>query len=128
VFSSDFYTWTRDASLTITAIVEQFNAGDASLEALIQSFVDSQAKLQTVDNPSGSLSDGSGLGEPKFNVDLSAFTDAWGRPQRDGPPLRASALIAYGNSLIDNGQVTLARSNIWPLVQNDLSYVGQYWN
>ncbi|KAL2862489.1 glycoside hydrolase family 15 protein, partial [Aspergillus lucknowensis] len=123
-----FYTWTRDAGLTMAAIIEQFNAGDASLEALIQSFVDSQASLQAVDNPSGGLSDGSGLGEPKFNVDMSAFTDAWGRPQRDGPALRASALMAYGNALIKDGKKDLAASNIWPLVQNDLSYVGQYWN
>ncbi|KAL2839805.1 putative glucoamylase precursor [Aspergillus pseudoustus] len=123
-----FYTWTRDAGLTLAAVIEQFNAGDTSLEPLIQSYVDSQAKLQTVDNPSGGLSDGSGLAEPKFNVDLSAFTDAWGRPQRDGPALRASALIAYGNALIKSKQESLALDNIWPLVQNDLAYVGQYWN
>jgi glucoamylase len=51
---------------SVTAILEQFSAGDASLKAPIQSFVDSQAKLQTVGNLSGSLSDGSGLGEPRF--------------------------------------------------------------
>lgn len=38
----------------------------------------SQAKLQGVSNPSGSLSDGSGLGEAKYNVDMSAFTGGWG--------------------------------------------------
>ncbi|PLB55671.1 putative glucoamylase precursor [Aspergillus steynii IBT 23096] len=114
--------------LTMLAVVEQFLGGDDSLESLIQDYVDSQAKQQTVSNPSGDLSDGTGLGEPKFHVDISAFTDSWGRPQRDGPPLRASALIAYGNSLIAKDQKSLAQDNIWPIVQNDLSYVGQYWN
>ncbi|KAL2818000.1 putative glucoamylase precursor [Aspergillus cavernicola] len=122
-----FYTWTRDAAMTIAALVEELRAGDATLETVIQSYVDAQAELQTVDNPSGGLSDGSGLGEPKYNVDMSAFTDAWGRPQRDGPALRASSLIAYGNYLINNDQEALAIANIWPIVQNDLAYVGQYW-
>ncbi|KAE8373317.1 Six-hairpin glycosidase-like protein [Aspergillus bertholletiae] len=123
-----FYTWTRDAGLTMAELIEEFIGGDGTLESTIQNFVDSQAKQQAVSNPSGSLSDGSGLGEPKFNVDISQFTDAWGRPQRDGPALRASALIAYGNSLIANDKQALVKSNIWPIVQNDLAYVGQYWN
>lgn len=37
-----------------------------------------QAELQGVSNPSGDLTDGSGLGEAKFNVDLTQFTGAWG--------------------------------------------------
>ncbi|KAE8153431.1 Six-hairpin glycosidase-like protein [Aspergillus avenaceus] len=123
-----FYTWTRDAGLTMKDVIEQFAEGDSSLESLIQDYVDSQAKQQAVSNPSGDLSDGSGLGEPKFYVDITQFTDSWGRPQRDGPPLRASALIAYGNILISNDKQSLAKDNIWPIVQNDLSYIGQYWN
>lgn len=125
---TDFYTWTRDSGLTMLGVIEEFLAGDSSLESLIQAYATSQAKQQTVSNPSGDLSDGSGLGEPKFYVDLTAYTDAWGRPQRDGPALRASALIAYGNSLINNDKQALAKSNIWPIVKNDLAYVGQYWN
>ncbi|EAW11255.1 glycoside hydrolase family 15 protein [Aspergillus clavatus NRRL 1] len=123
-----FYTWTRDSALTLLEVIEQFIAGDDSLEALIHSYIDAQAKLQTVSNPSGQLSDGSGLAEPKFNVDLSAFTGAWGRPQRDGPALRASALIAYGNALIAKGKDSVAKQHLWPIVANDLAYVGQYWN
>lgn len=124
----DFYTWTRDAGMTLAALIEELRAGNADLESTIQNYVDSQATLQSVDNPSGGLSDGSGLGEPKFNVDLSQFTDEWGRPQSDGPALRASALIAYGNHLAKNGSTSVVSSNIWPIVQNDLAYVGEYWN
>ncbi|KFY02052.1 hypothetical protein O988_02377 [Pseudogymnoascus sp. VKM F-3808] len=123
-----FYTWTRDSALTFTALIERFIAGDATLETTIQEYVSAQAQLQAVSNPSGDLSDGLGLAEPKFNVDLTAFTEAWGRPQRDGPALRASALITYGNYLISQDKKDLALSNIWPIVQNDLAYVAQYWN
>lgn len=50
-----------------------------------------------------------------------------GRPQRDGPALRAIALITYANWLIDNGYSSTASSILWPIIQNDLNYVAQYW-
>jgi glucoamylase len=122
-----WYTWTRDAALTYKALVERFIAGDSSLGPKLDEYVAAQAKLQQVSNPSGGPDSG-GLGEPKFNVDLTAFTGAWGRPQRDGPPLRATALTIYANWLIDNGQQAKALSNIWPVVAKDLAYVVRYWN
>ncbi|KAK7711543.1 glycoside hydrolase 15 protein [Botryosphaeria dothidea] len=123
-----FYTWTRDASLVFKALVDHFIAGDYSLQDEIEEFIISQAKLQGVSNPSGDLSSGTGLGEPKFNVDLTQFTGAWGRPQRDGPALRATSMIAYAHWLIDNGYSDTARDVVWPVIRNDLSYVTQYWN
>ncbi|KAF4623996.1 hypothetical protein G7Y89_g14180 [Cudoniella acicularis] len=79
------------------------------------------------DYPSGGLSSG-GLGEPKFNADTTAFTGSWGRPQRDGPALRATALITYSKWLINNGYTSTASSLVWPIIQNDLSYVTEFWN
>ena len=67
-------------------LVDTFIAGDTALQSHIQDYIGAQAVLQTVCNPSGCLSTG-GLGEPKFNVDETEFTGAWGRPQRDGPGL-----------------------------------------
>lgn len=95
----DYYTWTRDSALTMKVLIDQFKNGDTSLLTVIEEYISAQAYLQTVSNPSGSLSSG-GLGEPKFNVDESAYTGSWGRPQRDGPALRATALIAFGQWLI----------------------------
>lgn len=123
----DFYTWTRDSALTFKTLVDQFIAGDASLQTLIQQYISSIAYLQTVSNPSGGLCTG-GLGEPKFNVDMTAFTGAWGRPQRDGPALRVTAMTAYARYLLANGHKSQVANIIWPIVQNDLSYVTQYWN
>ncbi|KAM3431569.1 hypothetical protein NHJ13734_007260 [Beauveria thailandica] len=126
---SDWYTWTRDSALVFKCLVDRFtHSYDGSLQKLIEQYVAAQAKVQGVPNPSGSLSDGAGLAEPKFHVDLSAFTSPWGRPQRDGPALRAIAMIAYSNWLIDNGYADTAREIVWPVVRNDLSYVAQYWN
>lgn len=126
------------------------NSYNSTLQSEIENYVGAQAYLQGVSNPSGSLSDGTGLGEPKFNVDMTEFTGAWGkhspfswmrrrssqraslipqqgRPQRDGPALRAIALINYAKWLVNNGYTSTASSILWPIIRNDLSYVAEYW-
>ncbi|PGH08481.1 hypothetical protein AJ79_05970 [Helicocarpus griseus UAMH5409] len=122
-----FYTWTRDASLVFKGLVDAFIAGNTNLQSKIHEFISSQAHLQTVSSPSGGLSAG-GLGEPKFDVDMSSFDGNWGRPQRDGPALRATAMISYARWLVENGYTDTAKSIVWPVVQNDLSYVTQFWS
>lgn len=124
----DWYTWTRDAGLVFKAVAERFSVSfDEGLQGTLQDYVASQAFLQTVSNPSGSFSDGSGLAEPKFNTDMTQFTGAWGRPQRDGPALRAIAIMAYAKWLIANGYPETAAEVTWPVIRNDLAYVAQYW-
>lgn len=123
-----FYSWTRDAALTMKSLVDTFVNGDTSLEPLIQDYITASATIQTIENPSGTLSSGAGLGEPKFYVNETAFEGNWGRPQRDGPALRAIAMIAYAKSLIAANNTDAVVNVIWPIVQNDLNYVAQYWN
>jgi len=59
---------------------------------------------------------------------LSAFTNPWGRPQRDGPALRAIALMLYADWLIANSNISFVNSNIWPVVKLDLDYTMNTWN
>ena len=73
-------------------LIDTLIAGETSLESHIKDYIGAQAVLQGVSNPSGGFSDGAGLGEPKFNVDESAFTGAWGRPQRDGPGMPSQVM------------------------------------
>ncbi|KAI1007584.1 Glucoamylase [Podosphaera aphanis] len=124
-----FYTWTRDSALTFKSLVDIFiNKYDSSLQSQIEKYISAQAQLQPLFNPSGGLSDGAGLGEPKFNADGTPFTGNWGRPQRDGPALRAITLITYSKWLITQGYNSTVNDNLWPIIKNDLSYVAQYWN
>lgn len=59
-------------------IVEKVVSGeDDSLRGKVDQFFESQSRIQQVSNPSGSVSTG-GLGEPKFNINETAFTDSWG--------------------------------------------------
>ena len=122
------YTWVRDASLVFKTLIDQYTlAQDNSLGPLIDMFAQAEKNIQQVTNPSGTVTTG-GLGEPKFNIDESAFEGAWGRPQRDGPALRSTAIITYANWLIENGNTSYATNTLWPVIQLDLDYVANNWN
>ncbi|KAL2840171.1 Six-hairpin glycosidase-like protein [Aspergillus pseudoustus] len=123
-----FFTWTRDSSLVMKTLMEMLREGDTDLLPIIQAWISSQARIQGVENPSGGLADGRGLGEPKYMADETPFLGSWGRPQRDGPALRATAMIDFGWWLLSQGYYDVARDLVWPVVHNDLSYVAQYWN
>ncbi|KAJ7673559.1 glucoamylase [Mycena rosella] len=122
------YTWVRDSSLVFKEIIDEFTSGaDTTLQGHIQDFVSAERNLQKVTNPSGTISTG-GLGEPKFNIDETAFTGDWGRPQRDGPALRATAMIAYANWLLKNTSASYVATDLWPTIKLDLDYVAANWN
>ncbi|KAL4802602.1 Six-hairpin glycosidase-like protein [Aspergillus unguis] len=123
-----FYTWTRDSSLVFTTLVELFRAGDSDLLPVIETWISSQARIQGVENPSGGLWNGQGFGEAKYFADETPFAAGWGRPQRDGPALRATAMIEFGWWLLSQGYHQIAVNLVWPVVRNDLSYVAEYWN
>ncbi|EGG08945.1 family 15 glycoside hydrolase [Melampsora larici-populina 98AG31] len=125
-FLISFFCWTRDAALTFQVLIENFIHGSTWLEPLIKSYVVSVGTIQRVDNPSGTLLS-EGLGEPKFHPNQTAFLEPWGRPQRDGPALRASGLIDFGFSIWST-QPAYVSNVLWPIIQNDLSYVANYWN
>ncbi|KAJ6508411.1 glycoside hydrolase family 15 protein [Mycena sanguinolenta] len=122
------FTWVRDSSLVFKVIIDQFTTGqDTTLLGQIQNFITAETNLQQVSNPSGTLSTG-GLGEPKFNVNGTAFTGAWGRPQRDGPALRSTSMITYANWLLKNTSTSNVLNTLWPAIKLDLDYVAANWN
>ncbi|KAJ7432802.1 glycoside hydrolase family 15 protein [Mycena galericulata] len=122
------YSWVRDASLVFKVIIDQFTTGeDTTLLGQIQNFITAETNIQQISNPSGTVSTG-GLGEPKFNINETAFTGAWGRPQRDGPALRSTALITYANWLLKNTSASNVLNTLWPVIKLDLDYVAANWN
>ncbi|KAG1742317.1 glycoside hydrolase family 15 protein [Suillus paluster] len=122
------YTWVRDSSLVFQTLIDQYAFGqDTTLRSHIDNFISAEANMQQVTNPSGTVSTG-GLGEPKFNIDETAFTGAWGRPQRDGPALRSTAMITYANWLISNNNESYVTDYLWPIIKLDLDYVMNTWN
>lgn len=155
-----YFTWSRDSALTVSSLLPSFLPDDylrpweyttsppharahnhthPLLEGLVRSYARAQAELQVVPNPSGDLWSG-GLSEPKFHVDGKPFTHPWGRPQRDGPALRALALIPYAHWLLDRGYPAdrafvvnhLYNSNALrrsgSVIKNDLEEIANMWS
>jgi len=118
------YSWTRDSALTLHAIEEEFFVGNASLQATFEDYIHAEAIRQTVSNAMGDTLTpwGTGLGEAKYQINLTRFNGVWGRPQRDGPALRAITLMNYIGYLLSQGNYNEAKNVVWPIVANDLSY------
>ncbi|KAF2672335.1 glucan-alpha-1,4-glucosidase-like protein [Microthyrium microscopicum] len=146
----DYYSqWIRDAGITLSTLVNFYQQNSSSVLStstivpILESYAKLSTKIQQTPNPSGDFSDLSGLGEPKFMVDGTPFTGNWGRPQRDGPALRALTLMAYlrtynashpalwTSSGADNNPFADLYDGALPahsVVKADLEYVAKYWS
>ena len=138
----------RDAAITASSLVSLYTANPHSylsskvLSPILESYAYLSHTLQHTPNPSGNFADLSGLGEPKFHVSGTAFIDPWGRPQRDGPALRALTLMTYlraynashptlwvreggrKNPFADLYDASMPPNSI---IKADLEYVARYW-
>lgn len=142
-----WYQWVRDAAITMSTLVDEYaedpsSSTASSLSATLDAYASLQQDIQHTSNPSGSFDDLSGLGEPKFHVDGRPFTGSWGRPQRDGPALRALTLMRYvqeynrshpalwSSDSSENffGQYYAAEMPPRSVIKADLEYVSHFWN
>ncbi|KAF2129447.1 glycoside hydrolase family 15 protein [Dothidotthia symphoricarpi CBS 119687] len=142
-----WFQWVRDAAITMNTLVDIY-ADDTSsslasnLSLVLDAYSSLQRNIQHTSNPSGTFSDLSGLGEPKFHVDGTPFTGSWGRPQRDGPALRALTLMHYLREyntshpeMWSSEEVTdffgpFYEASMPPnsVIKADLEYVSHFWN
>ncbi|KAK0212473.1 glycoside hydrolase family 15 protein [Desarmillaria ectypa] len=131
IASSDpdlFYTWTRDSSLVLKCLIDEFvSGGDTSLQSPIEGIVEAQIEIQQMPNPSGNPASGR-LGEPKFYVNETAFLGEIGRPQSDGPAIRAISMIAWANYHLSQNNISYVEKVLWPSIRLDLDYVSSNWN
>ncbi len=129
------FIWVRDAALVVDTIISLYENAKNETERvyyfnLISDYIRLSRHKQLQDTASGRAEE-EGLGEPKFHVDGSAFKDPWGRPQDDGPALRASALIRFSNLLIKEGRYGALADPSLPLrlvIQTDLKFTQKYWD
>ncbi|GAA5868148.1 hypothetical protein JCM8547_003357 [Rhodosporidiobolus lusitaniae] len=142
-----YYTWTRDAALTASGLLSLLPSSSSSSSSdlpddsenrtllFFSSYIDAQLALTALPTRSGDVESGDTLGEPKFNVDLSAFKGEWGRPQRDGPALRAKAVMQYLDYLASRPAVVATspgeeetKEKALKLLRLDVDYTAQNWN
>lgn len=129
-----FYHWTRDASLTVLEIAQEYRKNPSPLqkskfETVIKNWIQFEIRAQE-----NALRTSANLGEPKFTVQGVVYPCSWGRPQNDGPAIRALTMIHYAFSLLSEGKADAVR----PLYQaelpastpikRDLEFIAHHWN
>ncbi|CEK10564.1 glycoside hydrolase family 15 protein [Legionella hackeliae] len=129
-----YYDWTRDAAITMD-LVETWYEKEKKPEdkARLFNYVHwvEQAQHQVDTLPGQDI-----LGEPKFYLDGRAFDGPWGRPQNDGPALRALTLIRFAHALIKNKEMDYVRTHLYNgglnpktmgAIKMDLEYIAHHW-
>ena len=129
-----WYHWVRDAALVMQIVVDAYRDAKTPEERgrylrMILDYMDISRKNQQTPNLIG------GIGEPKFEVDGSGFFGDWGRPQDDGPALRAITLMRFASLLIAEGKEKFVEDKLYAfgdghvptLIKTDLEYVSHHW-
>lgn len=137
-----YYQWTRDSAITFLSVIAEIedNGFNMTLAEVVEHYISKSYLLQRTSNPSGSFNNKNhdGLGEPKFNTDGSEYTGNWGRPQNDGPALRAYVICRYLSDveLLNKGKLVslinlcvISPKEVYvKIVKPDLEFVVSYWN
>ncbi|RKO97974.1 hypothetical protein CXG81DRAFT_15603 [Caulochytrium protostelioides] len=120
-----YYSWVRDSALTMRTLVDDYRRGQSSDSDDEQTLWDYAASSKAQQSQPAAQ----GLGEPKYNVDNSVFTDPWCRPQNDGPALRATTLVQFAYAWVSRGgNGTVVTEYLYPIIKNDLDYVVNHWS
>jgi glucoamylase len=123
-----YYDWVRDTALTYSALIDYYELKkDPKIKKMIFTWIEAESFRQKQPTFTG-------LGEPKFFVDGSGYTGGWGRPQNDGPALRAISMIKFANQLIKEGNQDYVLKVLYhgPLstdsvIKKDLEYTARHW-
>jgi len=112
-FSQDYqFHWTRDAAITIRQIISDKYKTDYPSDY----YAFEKVAQQQISNPGEET-----LGQPKFNIDGTVWEGQWGRPQNDGPAIRALAICE-----MTRGREDWAQDSV-PMIKTDLDYVIREW-
>lgn len=103
-----WYNWIRDGALVANVLIQEYeNLQDkvqiTHMENILWDYINFNSLLSKLPTRSSSKNDPRGLGEPKYNVDGTAFNGEWGRPQNDGPALRSRTLIRFAREFLKKG-------------------------
>lgn len=127
-----WYHWVRDSGIVVqSALLEYENTKNADHKKHLAKFLLDFVDLSRRQQQSNTLS---GMGEPKFFVNGDPFNGPWGRPQNDGPALRAIALVRLANVWIKAGKIDWVRDRLYDgkipthtALKADLEFVAYHW-
>ncbi len=127
------FHWIRDSALTWKALLSLARAPGTS-PALRQRILDRAGEWIRFEQRLQATPKLTDLGEPRFHTDGTANFDPWGRPQNDGPALRALALVELGRIWLSEGRIREVEDELYRarlpaegLIKKDLEYVAYHW-
>jgi glucoamylase len=123
-----YFDWVRDTALTMRSLIDYYElTKNPKIKKMILTWIQAETRRQNMPSLSG-------LGEPKYNIDGSGFTGPWGRPQNDGPALRAIAMIKFARLLLDSGETDYVLKYLYhgvlpadSVIKKDLEYTAHHW-
>jgi glucoamylase len=123
-----YYDWVRDTALTYRSLIDFYELKkDSRIKNMIFTWVDAETYRQNQPTFTG-------LGEPKYFIDGSGYTGGWGRPQNDGPALRALAMIKFANLLLKERNQDYVLKKLYhgvipadSPIKKDLEYTAHHW-
>lgn len=127
-----FFHWIRDAGLTMDVVVELYKKSKSDSErAYLSQKMQDYVNFSLANQKSDALT---GLGEPKFYVDGTPYGLPWGRPQNDGPALRAITLIKWAHIKLAEGDGEYVKNVLYDgkypsssAIKTDLEFVANRW-
>lgn len=123
-----YYDWVRDTALTYRALIDYYELKkDAKIKKMIFTWIDAESYRQSQPTFTG-------LGEPKYFIDGSGYTGGWGRPQNDGPALRAISMIKFAHIMLKEGNQDYVLKKLYhgvipadSPIKKDLEYTAHHW-
>lgn len=115
------FHWVRDSSLVMRVIIDLYKRTNKDKYLiLIFNYIEAEGKIQKIKTLTG-------LGEPKFNIDCTAYNEPWGRPQNDGPALRLINMIKI-YKIFNKSYNSIANKIVLPIIFNDIKYLIDNYN
>lgn len=128
-----FYHWVRDAGLTMMELVALYQLPlPPERRSLLESYIQAWINFE-IQNQNTALKT-SNLGEPIFTVTGEIYPHPWGRPQNDGPAIRAITMTLFAFELIKQNRLTeakrLYRAELPAVspIKRDLEFISAHWN
>ncbi len=128
-----YYHWIRDAALVMKEVYRVKPERTTQSMLTLLDYARFSRQNQLTQNPSGGPAD-LGLGEPKFEINGAPYTAGWGRPQNDGPALRAFVLTRVAFDLLNEGKGNIVYQLLYrgeipatTVIKADLEFVAHHW-
>lgn len=130
---SYFFHWVRDGAITMSSVCQLYeNSKDSEKKAYYKEIILNYLDFVEVIQSQPMLNGVDVLGEPKFNVDGTVWTEPWGRPQVGGAACQALVLSKILNLFLQEEGHEAEIKRIYnhsssSLLKANLEYCAKIW-